>query len=115
MQYLLLICQDETRADSGPSEGCGNWGQDLAERGVVTGGAILHPSTDATTVRLGGQGEVLLSDGPFAETKEQIAGFALIECADLDEAVKIASTHPGAVAGGSVEIRPVLAGGMDKG
>ncbi|MCK2239643.1 MULTISPECIES: YciI family protein [unclassified Crossiella] len=114
MQYLLLICQDESRAEEN-TEGCGTWGQDLAERGITKGGGILQPSTDATTLRLGAQGEVLLSDGPFAETKEQIAGFVLIECADLDEAVEIAKGHPGAIAGGSVEIRPLWTGGMHQG
>ncbi|MBP2477970.1 hypothetical protein JOF53_006842 [Crossiella equi] len=109
MKYLMMICVDETAP---PGEGCGSWGADLAERGVILGGGILQPSSDATTVRLGGTGEVLLSDGPFAETKEQVAGFVLLECADLDEAVEIARTHPGVVEGGAAEIRPLWAGGV---
>jgi hypothetical protein len=65
----------------------------------------LHPSRTATTVRVRGD-EVLLTDGPFVEAREQIGGFALIDCADLDEAIEIAAGHP-ATAIGHVEIRPV--------
>jgi len=67
-------------------------------------GSRLSPVSDATTVRVRG-GEVLLGDGPFAETKEQIAGFDVIECADLDEAIEVASKHPVARFG-AVELRP---------
>ena len=66
----------------------------------------LHPSATATTVRVR-DGEVLLTDGPFAETKEQIGGFAIVECADLDEAIEIAAEPPGRRASAQVEIRPV--------
>ena len=65
----------------------------------------LHPSRTATTVRVRGD-EVLLTDGPFIEAKEQIGGFALVDCRDLDEAIEIAAGHP-AAAIGQVEIRPV--------
>ena len=61
--------------------------------GVVKGGDRLRPATDATTVRVR-NGEVLITDGPFAETKEQIGGFDVIECADLDEAIEVAARHP---------------------
>ena len=77
-------------------------------RGVVRGGAGLRPPREATTVRVRDD-EMLLTDGPFAETKEQIGGFVLIECADLDEAIEIAGKHP-AASYGTIEIRPVIDG-----
>ncbi len=80
-----------------------------AHTGAVRGGAILHPTATATTVRVtGGRGgEVVSSDGPYAETKEALTGFYLIEAADLDEAVRIAAEIP-ATWNGAVEVRPVL-------
>ncbi|GAA1961229.1 YciI family protein [Amycolatopsis minnesotensis] len=105
MKYVLLICGDESAADHA-MDGCGGWSGEMEARGVVRGGAGLAPPPDATTVRVRGD-EVLLTDGPFAEAKEQIGGFCLIECADLDEAIEIASKHP-AAGYGSIEIRPVL-------
>lgn len=78
----------------------------MARRGVVLlAGERLRPSGDATTVRTR-DGRVLVSDGPFAETKEQIAGLALLECRDLDEAIEVASGHPVARLG-VIEARPV--------
>ena len=76
---------------------------------VIVGGAALQPTTTATTVRVkGGKGgDVVTSDGPFAETKEVLGGFYLFQCADLDEAIRWAAQIPGARTG-SVEIRPVL-------
>ena len=74
-------------------------------RGVRKEGERLRPASDATTVRVRAE-EVLLSDGPFAETKEQIAGYDLIECADLDEAIEVASKHPMARYG-LIEVRPL--------
>ena len=68
----------------------------------------MAPATDATTVRVR-DAEVLLTDGPFAETKEVVGGFVLIECADLDEAIEIAAKHP-AAGYGTIEIRPVIDG-----
>ena len=68
----------------------------------------MQPIRTATTVRNNGT-EVLVADGPFAETKEQILGYDVIECADLDEAIYAASRHPVALSGGVVEVRPVLA------
>ena len=69
------------------------------------GGERLRPTADATTVRVR-DGEVLTSDGPFAETKEQMGGFYLVDCEDLDEAIEIASKIPGA-RHGSIEVRPI--------
>ncbi|NRQ40736.1 transcription initiation protein [Nonomuraea sp. NN258] len=107
MKYVLLIGLDECDV---PEEiarhGCGGWGAEMARRGVVRGGAGLGPAAQAVTVRVR-DGDTLVSDGPFAETKDQIGGFVLIECADLEEAVEIAAAHPVARYG-SIEIRPVL-------
>jgi hypothetical protein len=72
---------------------------------VLQGGARLRPTTDATTVRVR-EGKTLTADGPFAETKEQLGGFFLVEAADLDEALEIAAKIPGA-RHGSIEVRPV--------
>ena len=75
---------------------------------VIRGGAALYPTASATTVRVSEKGgEVIASDGPYAETKEALTGFYLLECADLDEAVKVAATIPGAW-DGAVEVRPVI-------
>ena len=105
MQYLLLICGDETAA-AHQNDGCGGWSEEMARRGVIRGGAGLRPPTEATTVRVRA-GEVLLTDGPFAEAKEQVGGYVVIECADLDEALEIAAAHPAATYG-SIEVRPLL-------
>jgi hypothetical protein len=76
----------------------------------IRGGAALYPTSTATTVRVRGArgGEVVLSDGPYAETKEALTGFYLIEAADLDEALRIAADIPAAWGGGAVEVRPVI-------
>ena len=81
------------------------WQEEMTERGVLQGGERLRPTTDATTVRVR-SGETLTSDGPFAETKEQVGGFYLVDCKDLDEAIEIAAKIPGA-ARGSIEVRPI--------
>ena len=81
------------------------FGEEMGARGVLQGGERLRPTTDATTVRVR-DGEVLTSDGPFAETKEQMGGFYLVDCEDLDEAIEIASKIPGAQHG-SIEVRPI--------
>lgn len=104
MKYMLLICGDESAA-AHADEGCGGWSEEMLRRGVLQGGAGLRPPADATTVRVRDD-KVVLSDGPFAETKEQIGGFCLIECADLDEAIEVAAKHP-AAAYGTIEIRPI--------
>ena len=80
-----------------------------AAAAVIRGGNALYPSTTATTVRVnGGQGgDVVTSDGPYAETKEVLTGFYLMECADLDEAVAYAAKLPAAWTG-AVEVRPVI-------
>ncbi|SUE29551.1 Uncharacterized protein conserved in bacteria [Nocardia farcinica] len=109
MKYVLLICDDETSSPS-PAEIAADpayraYDTELARRGARRGGARLRPVADATTVRVRA-GETLVSDGPFAETKDFIGGIDIIECADLDEAIAIAARHPYALRG-SIEIRPV--------
>lgn len=105
MKYLLLICGDESAEDHA-LDGCGGWSEEMERRGVVELGAGLAPPTDATTVRVR-EHEVLLTDGPFAETKEQVGGLVLVDCADLDEALEVAGKHPWAKIG-TIEVRPML-------
>ncbi|MFI0961481.1 YciI family protein [Streptomyces sp. NPDC021080] len=111
MKYALFICAPVGGEEIGPDEIADDprftaYIQEVRERGIVKGGARLRPASDATTVRVQGD-EVLLTDGPFAETKEYVAGIDIIEVADLDEAIALASRHPAALGGGSVEVRPV--------
>jgi hypothetical protein len=105
VRYMILVCVDES-VEVSPEESLPTaWVQEMDARGVRRFGSRLRPVSDATTVRVRG-GEVLLSDGPFAETKEQIGGFDLLECEDLDEAIEVASKHPGAKFG-TIEVRPL--------
>ncbi|MGF1426696.1 YciI family protein [Kitasatospora sp. LaBMicrA B282] len=112
MRYLLMICTDENAIGAlAPEEGAAMlseyraFGEEMGRRGVLLGGERLRPTTDATTVRLRG-GELLVADGPFAETKEQVGGYYLVDCRDLDEAVEVASRIPGA-RHGTIEVRPI--------
>ena len=109
MKYMLMICRDESvelspeeRADVVSSTEA--WVEEMDGRRVRLLGHALRRVSDATTVRARG-GDVLVADGPFAETKEQIAGFDVIECADLDEAIGVAAKHPMSRFG-SIEVRP---------
>ena len=113
MQYLLTIYVDEAAfTHATPEEGMAMMAAydaltaDLKEAGVFLGGEGLQPTSTATTVRVR-DGEPLLTDGPFAETREQLAGFYLLDCGDLDDAVRWAAKIPSA-ARGSVEVRPVI-------
>jgi hypothetical protein len=113
MKYLLTIYADETSwegitpADTQATmEEYGAFGQALTEAGAMLGGEGLQPTSTATTIRVR-DGERVVSDGPFAETKEQLGGFYLIEAANLDEAIGWAERIPGARTG-SVEVRPVM-------
>jgi hypothetical protein len=123
MRYMLLMCGEaeapepdvvpeprDTSASSVADEPCWlPWAREMEARGVVMhDGAQLQPVSTATSVRANGD-EVLVADGPFAETKEVILGYDVIECADLDEAIFAASRHPVAQHGGVVEVRPILA------
>jgi hypothetical protein len=110
MKYLLFICADEAiNLSPGQEEeiapAARAWVAEMESRGVRLQGHQLRPVSDATTVRVR-DGEVLVADGPFAETKEQIAGFDMIEAANLDEAIEVASKHP-VSRFGTVEVRPL--------
>lgn len=110
MKYMLLIYGDESKwADNPEAEDLTPWmeySQAAMQAGVMESGAGLLPTTTATTVRVR-SGDVLATDGPFAETKEQLGGFYILDCEDLDSAIEWASKIP-TVGEGSVEIRPVL-------
>ena len=114
MQYMILIYGDERNfaqmadqpaAQKQMYEAFSKYGKDMREAGVLRGGAELKPSSMATTVRVKG-GKTVSTDGPFAETKEQLGGFYTIDVPNLDEAVKWAARCP-AAAHGSIEVRPV--------
>ncbi|WP_405163719.1 YciI family protein [Nocardia sp. NBC_01499] len=109
MKYVLLICDDETvsptNAEIAADPAHQAYAAELDRRGSRRGGARLRPVADATTVRVR-DGETLVADGPFAETKDFVGGIDIIECADLDEAIELASRHPYA-RWGCVEVRPV--------
>ncbi|MEV0644457.1 YciI family protein [Phytomonospora sp. NPDC050363] len=111
MKYALLIYDNEKNwalaDDAARTEAYAQHGRFTAmleERGAVRGGEELAPTDAATTVRDDGGGEFILTDGPYAETSEQLGGFYLVEAADLDEAIEYAKALPGAV----VEVRPVV-------
>jgi hypothetical protein len=109
MKYVLLICDDESVSPTNEELAANPvhqaWWEDLQRRGGMLIGARLRPVVDATTVRVRND-ETLVSDGPFAETKDFVGGFVVVDCDNLQEAVEIAAGHPYARWGG-VEIRPV--------
>lgn len=114
MQYLLMCCFEEARWEALPeSERArimdlyGNFIHGLKESGHLLAGAKLDACRSSVTVREK-NGKSVITDGPFAETKEQLGGYHLIECKDGDEAVAIARRIPTLPAGGVVEVRPVL-------
>jgi hypothetical protein len=106
MKYLMLVCTDPSYTP-GQDDGAPDvedWVAEMDGKGIRLMGSRTRPASDATTVRVRNR-EVLLTDGPYAETKDQIAGFDILECADLDEAIDVASKHPMAWAG-MIELRP---------
>jgi hypothetical protein len=105
MKYMMFVATD-TNPDTSPEQpgDIETWFAGVESTGKWVAGDRLRPVTDATTVRVR-DGELLVTDGPFAETKDWIAGFDILECADLDEAIEIASKHPMARAG-RLELRP---------
>ncbi len=112
MQYLILIYASESAWTSIPEPALkemyaayGKYTQDLLSAGVMRAGSELQPTSTATTVRVR-EGRTVMTDGPFAETKEQLGGYYLIEVASLDEATKWAAQCPSAPYG-SIEVRPV--------
>jgi hypothetical protein len=105
MKYLCLVYLSEEKWSAVPDRECLDCGNGLRSSGTLLAAEPLHPIETATTVRVR-NGKVLVTDGPFAETKEQLAGFYLVDAGDLDEAIQIASTIPPAREG-SIEVRPV--------
>ncbi len=105
MKYMMFVCTDtEPDTDKSDEPDIDAWVAENDARGRRLDGHELAPPSAATTVRVR-NGELLISDGPFAETKELIVGYDLLECADLDEAIEVARTHPMA-RGGRLELRP---------
>ena len=107
MKYLCLVYLDEANWSACPDGDCYEFANELAGSGRLLAAEPLHPAHAATTVRVR-NGAVALYDGPFAETKELLAGFYLVEAKDLNEALAIAARMPPAKYG-SIEVRPVRA------
>ena len=113
MKYLLLIYGDE-KLDASMTEEqrtqqymeYNAYTEDIRSRGQYVGGEALHPVATATTVRVR-DGKTMTTDGPFAETKEQLGGYYIVECNNLDEAIEAAAKIPN-VRTGSVEVRPIV-------
>jgi hypothetical protein len=112
MKYLLMIYGAEVDPATVPPEQARQvaadydvFTQEIARRGVLLGGEALQPTTAATSVRVQ-NGRAVITDGPFAETKEALTGFYLVDVADLDEALELAKKIPGAN-WGSIEVRPI--------
>jgi hypothetical protein len=112
VKYLLMIYQEE--ASGTPEERAAflaeydQFNATYGARGVLQGGAELQPTETATSVRVR-EGKVMLTDGPFAETKEHLAGYYVVECGSLDEALEIAAAIPSARIG-TIEVRPQVEG-----
>jgi hypothetical protein len=104
VKYLCLVYLSPEEWNSAPDEACMACGDELRASGHFITGTPLHPAHTATTVRMR-NGRVSVTDGPFAETKEQLAGFYLIDARDLNEAIQLASRIPPAQFG-SIEVRP---------
>jgi len=112
MQYLLLIYENEARYETMSETDLGKmlgdyraFTQSIIEGGQFKAGNALEPTSTATTVRVR-NGKIAVTDGPFAETREQLGGFYLVEAKDLDEAVALAARIPSALVG-SIEVRPI--------
>jgi hypothetical protein len=117
MKYMLIHYIDEALLDAwedGEDEESPEqererqaWDEEMEARGILVGGGVLTVPRSSTTLRVR-EGELLITDGPFTETKEQIAGYSVLECTDLDQAIEVASRHPTARFG-TFELRPYLA------
>jgi hypothetical protein len=113
MRYLLLICHDEKQWDALPDSerrdvmaGYRAFREQIRSTGQFVDGSQLQPASAATSVRVRG-GKRLVTDGPFAETREQLAGYFLVDAKDLDEAISLAARLPGAHTG-TIEVRPLV-------
>lgn len=105
MKYLCLVYLDENRMGELPDEDCVDYDARIRDSGHCIASEALQPVDTASTVRVR-NGKTSVTDGPFAETKEQLAGFYLIEAGDLNDAIRIAADIPPARVG-SIEVRPV--------
>ncbi len=108
MKYMFLIFDDEAAEGSRGEDlmpAYGAFGDEVTKAGVIRDGNRLHPASSATTVRVRG-GKAATTDGPFAETKEQLGGYYILDCKDLDEAIAYAAKIPTAKFG-SIEVRPI--------
>ncbi|MEA2247345.1 MAG: hypothetical protein QOH46_1874 [Solirubrobacteraceae bacterium] len=113
-QYMLLIYDDPSSSPAADSaqaqqehQEYGTFTQDVQQRGLMVSGAPLQSTDTATTVRVRDGGEALLTDGPFADTKEWLAGYYILECPDLDTATEQAARIP-AARHGAIEVRPIM-------
>ncbi|HLY12856.1 MAG TPA: YciI family protein [Candidatus Limnocylindrales bacterium] len=106
MRYLMLVAvdPDHTAEDEARAPSIEGWVDQVTASGAWVMGERLRPTSDATTVRVRG-GKLLVTDGPYTESKEWIAGFDILDCADLDAAIEIAAQHPMAYTG-RLELRP---------
>jgi hypothetical protein len=116
MQYLMLIYMDPDRWAELPvdernrvHEACGAWHEELVKSGHSLGAFGLQPASTATTLRAR-NGKVVITDGPFAETKEVLGGFEWLECKSLEEAIAITRRFPSLGAGSTTELRPLVEG-----
>ncbi len=116
MRYMLLIYKDEKQWDEMSVQKKGTIFQEavdfteaLRPSGLYQGGDPLEPTSTATTVRIK-DGKTVMTDGPFAETKEQLGGYSIVEAKDLDEVLAIVARHPLVRAGLSIEVRPIRMG-----
>ena len=114
MRYILLIHDDEATWAAMSEEERNQlfkeymeFGDELQQRGALRGGDQLQPTSAATTVRVK-DGKTLTTDGPFAETKEQLGGYYVIECENLDQAIEAAAMVPSTKVGGVIEVRPLV-------
>ena len=113
MRYMMLIYSDETGMDNVTEAELAEvmaaynaFGDEVREKAVFVSGEALHPTRTATTVRVR-DGKTMTTDGPFAETKEAMGGFYILNCQNLDEALAYAAKIPGASVG-SIEVRPIM-------
>jgi hypothetical protein len=116
MRYMLLMCRDEERWDALSVEEKGaiyleavEYAEARRPTGFYQGGAPLEPTNTATTVRLK-NGKAVITDGPFAETKEQLGGYTIVEAKDLDEVLAFVTRHPLLRGGHTIEVRPIRVG-----
>ncbi|MDB5035682.1 MAG: hypothetical protein JWQ98_2923 [Chlorobi bacterium] len=114
MQYMLLVYGDDRLWEELPGDEAARlddardiWAQELVKSGHLRGMAGLHPASTATTLRRK-DGQLVITDGPFAEAGEMLGGYQMVECSNLDEAIAIAARFPALRAGFSMEVRPVM-------